>query len=214
MHNLPVFIWSNKLKSVDNYRLKIQEILTEKGMPLEWEEVLLEDFQEETNINLLSSSAQLLVNNRIYDLVKNKIEKQHKKSFRLAFYLRKLISICSVLLFVLFPKCPFCWAAYISIFSGLGLNTIEFKGWFIFVPLTFMLTTSIFIFKYFKNRTIEALLYLSGILLIVLNYFIIEYSVVTIIGIILMFVSSVEFILPQDYIKTIKYYGHKLKKAL
>ena len=192
----------------------MQEILTKKGIALEWEEVLLEDFQIDSNINLMSSSAQLVVDNHIYDLVSNKSEKQNRKIFRLTFYLRKLLNICSILLFVLFPKCPFCWAAYISIFSGLGLNTIEFKGWFIFIPLTFMLFTSVFIFKYFKNKTIEAILYLSGILLVVLNYFTFEYSVITIIGIILMFVASVDFILPQDYIKTIKYYGHKLKKAL
>ncbi len=50
-------------------------------------------------------------------------------------------SIPSVLLSILvafFPKCPFCWAAYMSMFGSFGLAQIPYQSWLFPVLLGFL----------------------------------------------------------------------------
>lgn len=69
-----------------------------------------------------------------------------------------------------FPKCPFCWAAYMSIFSFLGLNTIKYQPWLlpVFIVLFFANLLSLYLTR--KRHGYKLLLLsLAGATLIVLN---------------------------------------------
>jgi hypothetical protein len=42
---------------------------------------------------------------------------------------RSLPSICMTILIAFFPKCPVCWAVYMSMFGSVGLAQIPFMPW-------------------------------------------------------------------------------------
>ncbi len=44
------------------------------------------------------------------------------------------------LLIALFPKCPVCWAAYLSLFGVVGVNTLPFSPWLLLVPVLLLAT--------------------------------------------------------------------------
>lgn len=50
-------------------------------------------------------------------------------------------SICALflnLLIAFFPKCPMCWAAYMSVFGGMGMARIPFMGWLFYLFLALL----------------------------------------------------------------------------
>jgi hypothetical protein len=56
----------------------------------------------------------------------------------------------SMLLSVLiafFPKCPFCWAAYMSMFGSFGLAKVPYMSWLFPVLLAFLALHLFFLFK-------------------------------------------------------------------
>jgi mercuric ion transport protein len=56
----------------------------------------------------------------------------------------------SMLLSVLiafFPKCPFCWAAYMSMFGSFGLAKVPYMSWLFPVLLVFLALHLYFLFK-------------------------------------------------------------------
>lgn len=79
-------------------------------------------------------------------------------------------SFVMAVIIAFFPKCPFCWAAYMSIFSFLGLNTIEYQPWLlpVFIVLFFANLVSLY-FTRKRHGYKLLLLSLTGAALIVLN---------------------------------------------
>lgn len=84
-------------------------------------------------------------------------------------------AIPSVLLSILiafFPKCPMCWAVYMSMFGSLGLAQLPYMGWLLPVLIGFL---AIHLFMIYKKSTRANywpfLLSLVGVLVILTGRF-------------------------------------------
>ncbi len=87
------------------------------------------------------------------------------------------LNIISAVVFFLFPKCAFCWAAYASLFSYIGLEHLEYNSKWKYIILCVFLIGSIFLmWKHYKNKSwINILLYISGLTLLLTAYYL-DYS--------------------------------------
>lgn len=56
------------------------------------------------------------------------------------------------ILFVFFPKCPFCWAAYLSVFGISGLQSIPYSPWLLPIIFGVMTFNLLLLYKKAKNR--------------------------------------------------------------
>ncbi|MHA7056539.1 hypothetical protein ACWGOQ_0004925 [Aquimarina sp. M1] len=84
-----------------------------------------------------------------------------------------VLNILSAVVFFLFPKCAFCWAAYASFFSYVGLGKLEYNTTWKYVVLgTFLLGSLVLMWKHYKNKSwINILLYTSGLSILLIAYY-------------------------------------------
>lgn len=77
-----------------------------------------------------------------------------------------LLNVISVVMYVLFPKCAICWAAYASLFSYIGLGTVEYSPVFQFVVLFVLIIGSIILLRkhFIKKAWFNIYLYLFALL--------------------------------------------------
>jgi mercuric ion transport protein len=88
------------------------------------------------------------------DVCRHLLAKEHSSVIRkLKFYgstaLRKMSYVLVALAIIFFPKCPFCWLAYFSFASAVGL-TIPYSPWAL--PLLYALLIILTIAVYFKCK--------------------------------------------------------------
>lgn len=79
------------------------------------------------------------------------------------------------MLVLLMPKCAFCWAAYMSILSSIGLVTIPYKPWFLAVAVTlFILTLVKLLYSAVRSRHYAAFItaLIAGIIIAVYKFWI------------------------------------------
>src|SRR5258708_5940722 len=91
-----------------------------------------------------------------------------------------------------FPKCPFCWAAYMSIFSTLGLASIPYLPWLQPVMMAFFLVnifTLFMIARKRKNYTSFAFS-VTGALLIIVSKFMTTSLLLTYLGLLTIITAS------------------------
>jgi hypothetical protein len=91
-----------------------------------------------------------------------------------------------------FPKCPFCWAAYMSIFSTLGLASIPYMPWLQPVMMVFFLVnifTLFMIARKRKNYTSFAFS-VTGALLIMVSKFLTTSLLLTYLGLLMIITAS------------------------
>lgn len=55
-------------------------------------------------------------------------------------------------LILLFPKCPMCWAAYMSLLGGVGLAHLPYMGWLFYLLLGFLSLHLLLLFKYAQQK--------------------------------------------------------------
>lgn len=107
---------------------------------------------------------------------------------------RSLKSIPSILLSVLialFPKCPLCWAAYMSMFGSVGLVNLPYMGWLL--PVLFVFLGIHLYLLYQRSEMTGPLpfqLSLSGAFLIILGKFVFSQTWVLFIGMSLLIIAS------------------------
>lgn len=84
-----------------------------------------------------------------------------------------MLNIGSGILFFLFPKCPFCWAAYASFFSFLGLEKVAYNSNWKYIILSVFLVGSLFVlWRHYKNKSwINIILYTAGLALLMVTYY-------------------------------------------
>ncbi|WP_027394888.1 MULTISPECIES: hypothetical protein [Aquimarina] len=84
-----------------------------------------------------------------------------------------VLNILSAVVFFLFPKCAFCWAAYASFFSFIGLGKLDYNSKWKYVILTIFLSGSIILmWRHYKNKSwINILLYTFGLSILLLTYY-------------------------------------------
>ncbi|MBD1386527.1 hypothetical protein IDJ75_14670 [Mucilaginibacter rigui] len=56
-------------------------------------------------------------------------------------------SVLTSILIAFFPKCPFCWAVYMSMFSSIGLANIPYMGWLLPVLIGMLFIHLLLLFK-------------------------------------------------------------------
>lgn len=88
---------------------------------------------------------------------------------------KTLKAIPSMLLSVFiafFPKCPVCWAVYMSMFGSLGLARLPYMGWLLPVLLFFLAVHLFMIYKKsVSNSYVPFLLSLTGAVIILVGRF-------------------------------------------
>jgi hypothetical protein len=86
--------------------------------------------------------------------------------------LKAIPSMFLSVLIVFFPKCPACWAVYMSMFGSLGLVQLPYMGWLLPVLMLFL---GIHLFLIYKksapNNYLPFLLSLTGTIIILVARF-------------------------------------------
>lgn len=105
-------------------------------------------------------------------------------------------------LIAFFPKCPVCWAAYMSLFSSVGLSKIPYSNWLLPLLCGMLLVHLFFIYKKRKqkgNGPFMLTLLGVGLLLLGRTEFIPFENYMLVCGIICMLFGSLwnNFTLPQ-----------------
>lgn len=86
--------------------------------------------------------------------------------------LRAIPSMLLSVFIAFFPKCPVCWAVYMSMFGSLGLARLPYMGWLLPVLLFFL---ALHLFMIYKKSASDSyapfLLSLTGAVIIVVARF-------------------------------------------
>jgi len=84
-----------------------------------------------------------------------------------------VLNSLSVVLLFLFPKCPLCWAAYASLFSFIGFESISYNSNWSYVILALLLIGSFLLLRkhYFNKAWISIIFYGLGISILLLTYY-------------------------------------------
>lgn len=139
----------------------------------------------ETNYTRL----QWEVENVISDLVKL-VESSSKRGWG-SKILNTTQQVVFPILVVFFPKCPFCWAAYLSVFGISGIQSIPYSPWLL--PLIFgvMILNLILLYRkaVVRNGLIPFWISLTGSLVVGFGYTI-EYQPLSFLGISLIFIGA------------------------
>ncbi len=100
-----------------------------------------------------------------------------------------------------FPKCPICWAAYLSAFGISGVSWLKYNPKLLFVIILIMLANlGILYYKSKKNQSfIPFKLSMLGTLIVTLSFYLPSLSFLKIIGIILVIGSSSLIVFPLNY---------------
>ena len=84
-----------------------------------------------------------------------------------------VLNILSAVVFFLFPKCAFCWAAYASFFSYIGFDQLEYNSkWKYVILALFLLGSIILMWKHYKNKSwINIIVYTVGLFILLIAYY-------------------------------------------
>jgi len=93
----------------------------------------------------------------------------------------------------LFPKCPFCWAAYLSLFGIAGLQSIPYAPWLqpVLAVMLLLNLTSIWFRARATNRLMPFYLVVAGALAVILSKAFGGFGTVGLIGVFLTLAGSV-----------------------
>ncbi|HEX9960653.1 MAG TPA: SCO family protein [Pyrinomonadaceae bacterium] len=93
---------------------------------------------------------------------------------------------------IFFPKCPLCWAAYLSFFGIAGLQSIPYSPWLLLFFVLLMMINLVSIFKRAKNIGRFGSFYLSllGILLVLIPGTYFNFQIASYFGIAFILIGS------------------------
>lgn len=145
-------ICDSQQAGIDEVRLRLRNTMQTAGYLPHWKET----FEE----NKISSPIILHVSNTkvwegdvnsFLNLPEERLLRLLQQKTRLAvrwkLFIKSQFSFFIAVLIAFFPKCPFCWAAYMSVFSSLGLGRIPYKPWLlpVLIALLFMNLLSLYL---------------------------------------------------------------------
>jgi mercuric ion transport protein len=101
---------------------------------------------------------------------KNEVQTVKESSVGFKKNLKGIPSVLLSVLIAFFPKCPLCWAVYMSMFSCLGLSKLPYMGWLLPVLIGFLGIHLYVIYKKsIQNRHFIFMLSLLGALVLILG---------------------------------------------
>ncbi len=83
------------------------------------------------------------------NIVKTAYKKPKSRSRRI---LNSIYSVTISLLIGLFPKCPVCWAAYMSIFGSYGISKLPYMPWLMPILIGFLGFHLFLVYRNIKNK--------------------------------------------------------------
>ncbi|MGN6418478.1 MAG: hypothetical protein ACTHMC_13370 [Pseudobacter sp.] len=152
-------------------RSSLQQAMTEKGLLPSWMEyssvmpaAIFMDAREiwrDTNGNVPTKE----------ELLRSMDESQRpSRKKKISIIFRKYVSFFLALVIAFFPKCPFCWAAYMSAFGVLGVDSIPYRSWYLPVSIGLLLVNILAVYFTGKRHQYKPLLLtIAGALLIIGN---------------------------------------------
>lgn len=180
-------------------RSSLQQAMTEKGLLPSWMEysslmpaAIFMDAKEiwRDTIGKAPTKEELL---RIMDESQRPSRKK-----KISAVLRKYLSFLLALVVAFFPKCPFCWAAYMSAFGVLGADAIPYKPWFLPLSIGLLLVNILAVYWTGKRHQYKPLLLtIAGAILIIGNRLWWESGYVMVAGLLLLLAGSAWNSLPK-----------------
>jgi len=117
------------------------------------------------------------------------------------------LSFIIAVLIAFFPKCPFCWAAYMSLLGAFGMESIQYQPWLLPVLIVMLFVNLASLYLSRKRHGYKPLaLALTGGLLIVLNRFLWNEKWLIIIAALFMIAGSLWNSLPKRLVISLKFY--------
>jgi protein SCO1/2 len=159
----------------------------------------------ETNYTRL----QWEVENVISDLVKL-VESSSKRGWG-SKILNTTQQVVFPILVVFFPKCPFCWAAYLSVFGISGIQSIPYSPWLLPVIFGVMILNLILLYRkaVVRNGLIPFWISLTGSLIVGFGYTM-AYQPLSFLGISLIFTGALLNSLTFKHWNNVAYFSNSL----
>lgn len=124
---------------------------------------------------------------------------------RLKMVLKTYLSFILAIIIAFFPKCPFCWGAYMSMLSVLGISSFSYQPWFlpVLIVLFFINLWSLYATR---KRHGNKLLFISiaGAVVIIANRLWVDQPFVLYIGASMLIFTSLWNSLPKRIVTSIK----------
>ncbi|SEW34891.1 hypothetical protein [Chitinophaga arvensicola] len=123
-------------------------------------------------------------------------------------HLVKLHSSFWISLFIaFFPKCPFCWAAYLSFLGVAGAGAIPYKPWFLPLAIVLLaLNLGALYLSRKKRRQAPFWISLAGATIILLNRYYFQMTPLVFAGAALLLIAALYNALPQRMVTSLKFY--------
>jgi hypothetical protein len=211
------FVWSESIADAALFRERVQRLLEEAGMMPVWEERLLEDPGLESRKKTITDPA-LFVNNRLAGNLKTdpdekilrNLEKYASASAGYGFWVKDISYFLTSLFIAVFPKCPICWMAYASAFSGLGLGRIPYQSWYFYVLILVYIVLLVRLFPSIKDRKVSLGLIATGSLITLVSRLFLDVGFLNVAGLLFAFSGAVSVALPDHFRKTLYFYFRAL----
>jgi hypothetical protein len=189
-------------ENLPRYREVIKEAMKRLNILPCWDEVILlpqknafakltfdgsEAWNEKGNMEF---SVEYLV-----DQMKKQLHPNKKSSW--GRILQKNISFLLALFIAFSPKCPICWAAWLSALGLISANSIPYRPWYLYVSIVLITLNIVALFLLNRNRKLKPLaINLAGALLIIINRFTVNNSFLVILGGVLLIAGAAWSSLP------------------
>lgn len=171
-------------------------------------------FDQDGRIKTIYTRLQWEVDKVICDL--NIVINQSSKRSRLLKIVNNVQQVAFPVLVAFFPKCPFCWAAYLSALGISGIQSIPYSPWLVPVIMLIMIFNSIILYSKSKARNglIPFWISLIGVSFVGLGY-LLPIQLMAILGISLIFIGAILNSLSSDHWSKVCFLAisifHKLK---
>lgn len=195
-------VYSSQCQNISEVRRIMRKALLVNGFAVFWKEWISEDkalpkrLKSEAQLSIfmdekliLASESNIPTEQELSKLIEATTSNSSYKS-KLKRKLPKInMTLFSAIGVLIIPKCPLCWAAYMSIFSALGVSTIEYQAWLLPSMLILLaLSVSLALYQAFKRKRYNYIrIIVVGVLLVLLGKFVINSSPTMYFGIAVLF---------------------------
>lgn len=209
------FIFNQQAINISDFRKVLRTALLKVGLPVLWNEWQAND--PAIPLRLKSSAPFSLFINKelifvadsnfpseafLIQLFKSRLRLPTNKNWYHQYWSKSNLSLWSAIGIFLLPKCPICWAAYMSFFSGLGFSTITYQSWWLPLMILILgLSIGATLYQaYQQKRKTYMLLTIIGTILLLVGKLILNINSLVYLGLATFFVAYLrhQFILKNS----------------